>query len=139
MGKSNSWLISGASRGVGLNIVKELLTRDDDSIVIGGARSPEKYEELRELANKYKGRFHILKLDISSSQSVQVPSAHYYSSVRLMRSFQGQFTGRGALLISKACSAEDRVLVFRMLQRRSRKSYPRGWTIFSIMQELQKT
>lgn len=73
MGRSgDSFLVTGASRGVGLSLVKELLKQNDKNIVIGGARSPEKYEELRSLSEHYKSRFHILKLDTSSSQSVKV-------------------------------------------------------------------
>ncbi|KAK9815083.1 hypothetical protein WJX73_007175 [Symbiochloris irregularis] len=70
MGKDTSYLLSGASRGVGLDMVKLLLS-EHEGIVIGGARNPDKYEELQELKKKYKDRFHILKLDISDSKSVQ--------------------------------------------------------------------
>ena len=69
--KGKSYLISGASRGVGLHLVKELLAHNDTNVVIGGARSPDKYKELQELSQQYKDRFHVIKLDISDSQSVQ--------------------------------------------------------------------
>ena len=82
MGKAgHKWLVSGASKGVGLCLVKELLGKDDGRVVIGGARSPEKYDELKELSEKYKGRFHLLKLDISTSESVQASLCSSLSSV----------------------------------------------------------
>lgn len=67
-----SWLVSGASKGVGLNIVTKLLQKEDGRVVIGGARSPDKYQELKDLSKQYGDRFHVLKLDISKSESVQV-------------------------------------------------------------------
>lgn len=66
-----SWLVSGASKGVGLNIVTKLLQKEDGRVVIGGARSPDKYQELKDLSKQYGDRFHVLKLDISKSESVQ--------------------------------------------------------------------
>ena len=60
-------IISGASRGIGLELVKQALKAGHR--VIAGARHPEK-SELRELAASSQGRLIPLTLDITSDQSV---------------------------------------------------------------------
>jgi len=58
---SQSWLISGASRGIGFEIVKILAARPS-TIVFAGARSPSKAIELQKLAAT-SPNVHIIKLE----------------------------------------------------------------------------
>ncbi|KAI5892428.1 NAD(P)-binding protein [Schizophyllum commune H4-8] len=55
------YLVSGASRGIGLAIVTQLSSRPD-VIVFAGARDPARATNLQALAKSHPGRFHILEL-----------------------------------------------------------------------------
>lgn len=70
MGKT--YLVSGSSRGVGLALVKELLSKPDNRTVFAAARSPQKSEELQKLAEKYKDRLHIVTFDVTDGESAKV-------------------------------------------------------------------
>ena len=72
MGKGKTYLVSGSSRGVGLALVKELLSKKDDRIVFAAARSPHKSEELQQLAKEHKDRLHIIVFDVTDGDSAQV-------------------------------------------------------------------
>ncbi|EJU05887.1 NADP-binding protein [Dacryopinax primogenitus] len=56
------YLISGANRGIGLELVNQLITRPD-TIVFACARNPPSATALHDLAAKHTGRLHILKLN----------------------------------------------------------------------------
>ncbi|TFK36262.1 putative short-chain dehydrogenases/reductase [Crucibulum laeve] len=65
-----SWLITGASRGIGLGIVEKLLS-EQENFVIAAARNPSTAKELQALTDKYpKDRLFIVKLDVQSEESV---------------------------------------------------------------------
>ncbi|KAK9868085.1 hypothetical protein WJX84_006109 [Apatococcus fuscideae] len=68
--KGKSYLVTGASRGVGLCLVKELMHKEEEPIIFAAARLPEKYEELQELA-KANGRVHIIRLDLTDVQTIK--------------------------------------------------------------------
>lgn len=72
MGKGKTYFVSGSSRGVGLALVKELLSKDDKRTVFAAARSPQKSEELQQLAKENKDRLHIVVFDVTSGDSAQV-------------------------------------------------------------------
>ena len=72
MGKGRTYLVSGASRGVGLALVKELLSKPDSRTVFAAARSPQKSEELQQLAKEHKDRLHIVTFDVTSGDSAKV-------------------------------------------------------------------
>ncbi|KZT54366.1 NAD(P)-binding protein [Calocera cornea HHB12733] len=55
------YLISGATRGIGLAIVTQLATREN-TIVFAGARDPSAAKGLQALESKYRGKVHIVKL-----------------------------------------------------------------------------
>ncbi|KZO92387.1 NAD(P)-binding protein [Calocera viscosa TUFC12733] len=55
------YLVSGASRGIGLEIVTQLAARED-VIVFAGARNPAAAKGLQALESKYRGKFYIVKL-----------------------------------------------------------------------------
>ena len=65
---SETWLVTGASRGIGLEMVKELLTQGHQ--VIAACRNPDGARDLWEIQSDYKSRFRYLKLDVSSADSV---------------------------------------------------------------------
>jgi NAD(P)-dependent dehydrogenase (short-subunit alcohol dehydrogenase family) len=65
---SETWVVTGASRGIGLELVKELLTQGHQ--VIGACRNPDGARDLWEIKSDYKNRFRYVKLDVSSADSV---------------------------------------------------------------------
>ncbi|KAL1691079.1 hypothetical protein GGG16DRAFT_113413 [Schizophyllum commune] len=58
---STVYLVSGASRGLGLEVVTQLATRPD-AIVFAGARDPARATGLQALAKAHPGRLHVVKL-----------------------------------------------------------------------------
>jgi len=65
----NTWLITGAGRGIGLALCKELLSRGE--AVIGACRNPDGARDLWELASDYKARFRTMELDVADSESLE--------------------------------------------------------------------
>lgn len=59
-----------ANRGIGLEIVKQLLA-SPTNLVIAGVRTPERATALRDLETAAKGTLHIIKLDVSDFASVR--------------------------------------------------------------------
>lgn len=72
MAKGKTYFVSGSSRGVGLALVKELLAKNDKRTVFAAARSPQKSEELQNLAEQYKDQLHIVVFDVTSGDSAKV-------------------------------------------------------------------
>jgi len=64
-----SWLITGANRGIGLELTKQLLA-ESSNVVIASCRDPAKASALRDLAVSAQGKLHIIPLDSSSSASI---------------------------------------------------------------------
>lgn len=69
--KGKSYLVTGASRGVGLCLVQQLAEKPDKPLVFAAARSPEKYEEMQDLAKEYK-QVHIIRLDLTKVETIKV-------------------------------------------------------------------
>lgn len=67
---TKSYFISGANRGIGYFLVKELVENEKDVLVFATARNPDEATELKELKSKH-GNIEILKLDVSSEESVK--------------------------------------------------------------------
>ncbi|KAI0816915.1 NAD-P-binding protein [Trametes gibbosa] len=65
-----TWLVTGTSRGLGLEFVKELL-KSPNNLVIAACRSPEKAPALTALLPAHHGMLHILKLDVSDFDAVR--------------------------------------------------------------------
>jgi len=61
-------LVTGANRGIGLDLVRGLLAKNYD--VIATARQPTAAKELNEIAAK-NGRLRVIELDVSSVKSVE--------------------------------------------------------------------
>lgn len=61
-------LITGANRGIGLALTRELLA--EGHTVVAAARNPEAGRELNELEQRYAEHFFILKMDVCSDEMV---------------------------------------------------------------------
>ncbi|KAI0816814.1 NAD-P-binding protein [Trametes gibbosa] len=69
-----TWLITGANRGIGFEIVRQLL-ESPDNLVLAACRDPEKARTLSNLKNSTQGTLHIIKIDVSDFDNVRA-SAH---------------------------------------------------------------
>ncbi len=67
-------LITGANRGIGLELVKQCLGRGDR--VFAGCRKPEEAGELRALLAETSGQLSIVRLDVTSESSLQQARAN---------------------------------------------------------------
>jgi len=68
---SKTYLITGASRGIGAEFVRQILAGEPDSIVIGAAREPASSDELRELGKEHGERLKTVKLDVIDLQGIR--------------------------------------------------------------------
>lgn len=74
------YFVSGASRGIGFELVKQLLARGD--VVVAGVRNPGTTTNLRYLKQK-NAKLHIVELDVSKPDTIKVrittmnPSFHH--------------------------------------------------------------
>jgi NAD(P)-dependent dehydrogenase (short-subunit alcohol dehydrogenase family) len=67
------YVITGANRGLGLEFVRQLLSRGDS--IDAGVRSPGDARHLQEIAGTAGGRFRVHALDISEPKSVETFAA----------------------------------------------------------------
>ena len=74
----SSYLITGCSRGLGLELVKQLLLAPPSSVstVLATSRSSSPSAPLQEQINHSKGRVHHLQLDVTDKKSIQSASQH---------------------------------------------------------------
>ncbi|CAJ0587910.1 unnamed protein product, partial [Mesorhabditis spiculigera] len=63
-----SVLITGANRGIGYGLVKEFLKHSEVEFVFAGVRKPESAKELLEI---HDSRLKIVKLDVTSDESIK--------------------------------------------------------------------
>jgi NAD(P)-dependent dehydrogenase (short-subunit alcohol dehydrogenase family) len=63
-----TWFVTGASRGIGLALVKQLLTRGHT--VIGACRNPDGARDLWEVQGDYSTRFKSIKLDLNDPATI---------------------------------------------------------------------
>ncbi|TFK87310.1 NAD(P)-binding protein [Polyporus arcularius HHB13444] len=64
------WLVTGSNRGIGLELVKQLLS-SPSNIVIAACRNPSKAAELHALSDSAKGRLRLVALDVASKESIR--------------------------------------------------------------------
>ncbi|XP_037321159.2 C-signal [Pungitius pungitius] len=64
-------LVQGASRGLGLQFCKHILTNRSAAAVIATCRNPDDAAELRALAERHPGRITVLRLDVSREEEVR--------------------------------------------------------------------
>ncbi|XP_029986373.1 uncharacterized protein LOC115421464 [Sphaeramia orbicularis] len=68
--KCKSVLVTGSSRGIGLQLVKELAERSDrPARIIATARDPASSTALQEISKAYQG-VHMVTLDVNSQESI---------------------------------------------------------------------
>ena len=67
MNKQNC-LVTGANRGIGLELTIQLLARGDR--VVAACRHPGKATALNTLAGEHPGRLHVLPLDVADTRSI---------------------------------------------------------------------
>ncbi|WP_338868552.1 SDR family oxidoreductase [Myxococcus stipitatus] len=75
-------VITGANRGIGLELVRQCLTRGDT--VHAGARAPEHAAELSALVQGSGGRLHVHALDVANEASVRAFAAAIPGPVHLL-------------------------------------------------------
>ncbi|KAH9846059.1 NAD-P-binding protein [Lenzites betulinus] len=68
--RPTTWLVTGANRGIGLEIVRQLL-ESPVNLVIATTRKPEASTALSDLAKTAKGTLHVLQLDIGDFDSTR--------------------------------------------------------------------
>ncbi|KAI9059520.1 NAD-P-binding protein [Trametes sanguinea] len=64
------WLITGANRGIGLELTKQLL-RSPLNVVLAACRNPGQATALQDLVSTSNERLHILPLDVTDRQSIR--------------------------------------------------------------------
>jgi NAD(P)-dependent dehydrogenase (short-subunit alcohol dehydrogenase family) len=70
-------LVQGASRGLGLEFVKQLLAAEapggrGGGTVVATCRTPSQAEELQSLMTQHPGRLHVLALDVTQQDTIDV-------------------------------------------------------------------
>ena len=65
---NNTWLISGANRGIGLGYARQLLAMGEK--VIAGVRDPDNAESLTELSRQHSPLLNISRLDMNDWDSI---------------------------------------------------------------------
>ncbi|EIW62542.1 NAD-P-binding protein [Trametes versicolor FP-101664 SS1] len=65
-----TWLVTGANRGIGLELVKQLLAVPTN-LVVAASRNPDKATALAELKSSAKGTLHLVQLDVSDFDNVR--------------------------------------------------------------------
>lgn len=66
-----TYLITGASKGIGAEFARQLLAAEPDALIIGAARSPDKSDELNELKEKYGDRIKTVVIDVTDLEGVK--------------------------------------------------------------------
>ncbi|KAG6382328.1 hypothetical protein SASPL_141973 [Salvia splendens] len=72
----NQWdggvsMVQGASRGIGLEFVKQLLEKSNKGHVVATCRNPSKATELHDLKNKFAERLDIHQLDLTIDSTIK--------------------------------------------------------------------
>lgn len=74
-----TWLVVGASRGLGLEFVRQLLARGD--LVLATVRDPPKAAELWQIAGNSAGKCQLLLCDVSDDANI----SNFITSLRLLQ------------------------------------------------------
>ncbi|KAB1219651.1 hypothetical protein CJ030_MR3G011089 [Morella rubra] len=67
-------MVQGASRGIGLEFVKQLLEKNEKGHVVATCRNPDSATGLLSLKNKFSERLSIQKLDLTLESTIEVTS-----------------------------------------------------------------
>ncbi|KAI0628097.1 NAD-P-binding protein [Trametes polyzona] len=65
-----NWFITGANRGIGLELTRQLL-QSPSNVILAACRRPAQADALNALAQANPGRVHVIPLDITDRQSVR--------------------------------------------------------------------
>ncbi|EIW60167.1 NAD-P-binding protein [Trametes versicolor FP-101664 SS1] len=65
-----TWLVTGANRGIGLELVKQLVAVPTN-VVVAACRNPDKATALAELKSSAKGTLHLVQLDVSDFDNIR--------------------------------------------------------------------
>ncbi|XP_050225786.1 uncharacterized protein LOC126675220 [Mercurialis annua] len=85
-------MVQGASRGIGLEFVKQLLEKDEKGHVVATCRNPDKATGLFDLKNKFADRLNILQLDLTVEKSIEASATSIrekYGSLNLLINASG--------------------------------------------------
>ncbi|OCH85486.1 NAD(P)-binding protein [Obba rivulosa] len=70
MSVSRTWLVTGSSRGLGFELVRQLLTEASNT-VIATCRNPDGATSLKSLRDAAEGQLHVMRLDVSDETSIR--------------------------------------------------------------------
>ncbi|KAF6166163.1 hypothetical protein GIB67_023873 [Kingdonia uniflora] len=65
-------MVQGASRGIGLEFVKQLLRNSEKEHVVATCRNPNEAADLLDLKKKFPARLNILQLDVTNESTIEV-------------------------------------------------------------------
>ncbi|EJF58336.1 NAD(P)-binding protein [Dichomitus squalens LYAD-421 SS1] len=65
-----TWFITGTSRGIGLELTKQLL-QSPHNVVVAACRNPGKADSLQSLTTSAGGRLYIVRLDVTDTQTIK--------------------------------------------------------------------
>jgi NAD(P)-dependent dehydrogenase (short-subunit alcohol dehydrogenase family) len=91
-------LVQGASRGIGLETVRQLLDRGRTRRVFATCRAPESAQALAELAAHHPGRLEVLPLDVQDEASIEAAAVAVRQStdrLALVLNVSGVLQGSG--------------------------------------------
>lgn len=112
-------LVQGASRGIGLQFCRSLLSRNKQATVIATCRSPEKADGLSELRKENPERLHVHKLDVTQTTDIEKVSKHIsesFGKIDLLINSAGMLhpSGRGETSL-KDVTDQVKIYVFRIV------------------------
>ncbi|KAI3966563.1 hypothetical protein MKW92_003192 [Papaver armeniacum] len=93
-------MVQGASRGIGLEFVRQLLENHDKGHVIATCRNPNGAVSLQELKNKFPERLNILQLDVTDESTIEASAKSVqerYCSLNLLINATGVLSLPGVL------------------------------------------
>ncbi|KAI9068430.1 NAD(P)-binding protein, partial [Trametes sanguinea] len=70
MTEGYTWLITGTSRGIGLELTRQLLA-DPANTVVATCRNPDKASDLHALKDGAKGKLHVVRIDVADEDSIR--------------------------------------------------------------------
>lgn len=85
-------MVQGASRGIGLEFVKQLLEKNDKGHVVATCRNPNRAAGLVDLKDKFAERLNIMPLDLTIESTIEASAKFIrekYGSLNLLINASG--------------------------------------------------
>ncbi|KAF2317942.1 hypothetical protein GH714_041265 [Hevea brasiliensis] len=104
-------MVQGASRGIGLEFVKQLLEKNEKGHVIATCRNPNEAKGLLDLKNKFSERLNILQLDLTIESSIEASAMSIrenYGSLNLLINASGILSMPNVLLPETTLNKVDK-------------------------------